>query len=92
MIIDNVINVQHFQQALNYPFVISDCLFDSMSFLFHYSQTSPQLHSQCVAHFAQSFQQPTIAFQEIINIDLMFFNYRNIMASIPCKPMWTRWR
>jgi hypothetical protein len=37
-------------------------------FLFHYSQTSPQLHSQCMAHFAQSFQQPTFAFQEIINI------------------------
>jgi len=60
--------VQQFQHVQNYLFVIDDCLFDLVPFLFHYSQTSPQLHSQCMAHFAQSFQQPTFAFQEIINI------------------------
>jgi hypothetical protein len=43
-------------------------LFDSKKFLLHYSQTSPQLYSQCMAHFARSFKQPTLAFQEIINI------------------------
>jgi hypothetical protein len=69
MTIDNVLNVQHLQQVQNYPFVVSDCLFDLMSFLFHHSQTSPKLRSQyCMAHFAQSVQQPTLAFQEIINI------------------------
>jgi hypothetical protein len=68
MIIDNVFNMQHLQRVQNYPFVVSDCLFDLVSFLLHYLQTSPQLCSQCMAHFAQSLQQPTHAFQEIINI------------------------
>jgi hypothetical protein len=34
------------------------CLFDSLTFLFHYSQTSLQFRIQCMTHFAQSFQQP----------------------------------
>jgi len=68
MIIDNVFNVQYFQWVQNYPFVVGDCLFDLISILLHYSQTSPQFCSQCMAHFAQSLQWPTHAFQEIINI------------------------
>ncbi len=68
MTIDNVLNVQHLQCIQNYPFIVNDYLFDLMSFLLHYSQTSPQFCSQCMAHFAQLFHQNILAFQEIINI------------------------
>jgi hypothetical protein len=73
MTINNVFNVQHLQLVQNYPFVVNDYLFDLMSFLLHYSQTPPQFHSQCMAHFAQSLQQPALTFQEIINIHFDFF-------------------
>jgi hypothetical protein len=33
-------------------------LFDSLTFLLHYSQISFQLQTQCMTHFAQSLQQP----------------------------------
>jgi hypothetical protein len=33
-------------------------LFDSLAFLLHYSQTSHQLQTQCMTHFAQSLQKP----------------------------------
>jgi len=68
MTINNVLNVQHLQCVQNYPFVVNDYLFDSMSFLLHYSRTSPQFCSHCMAHFAQLFQQTILAFQETINI------------------------
>jgi len=45
MIIDNLFNVQHLEQIQNYPFVVDYGLFDLVSFVFHYSQTSPQHHS-----------------------------------------------
>jgi hypothetical protein len=50
-------------------FVQGDCLFDSLTFLFRHSQTSLQLRTQCITHFAQSLQQlidPQI--QELIHI------------------------
>jgi hypothetical protein len=44
-------------------------LFDSLAFLFHYSQTSLQLQTQCMTHFAQSLQQPVNPqIQELIDI------------------------
>ncbi len=48
----------HLQWIQKYPFVHGDCLFDSLAFLFYYSQTSLQLWTQCMNHFAQSLQQP----------------------------------
>jgi hypothetical protein len=33
-------------------------LFDSSTFLLHYSRTSLQFQTQCTTHFAQSLQQP----------------------------------
>jgi len=58
MNIDLVIHDHHLQQIQKYPFVHSDCLFDSLAFLLHYSQISFQLRIQCMIHFAQSLQQP----------------------------------
>ncbi len=52
MNIDIVLHGHHFQQTQKYPFVHGDCLFDSLTFLFHYSQTSLQLQTQCMTHFA----------------------------------------
>ncbi len=43
MNIDLVLHGHHPQQIQNYPFVHDDYLFDSLTFLFHYSQTSLQL-------------------------------------------------
>jgi hypothetical protein len=43
MNIDLVFNGHHLQQIQKYRFVHGDCLFDSLAFLFHYSQTSFQL-------------------------------------------------
>jgi len=55
---DLVLLGHHLQQIQKYPFVHGDCLFDSLTFLFHYSQTSLQLQIQCMTHFAQSLLQP----------------------------------
>ncbi len=69
MNIDLVLHGHHFQWIQKYPFVHGDCLFDSLTFLLHYSQTSLQLQTQCVTHFAQSFQQPIDPqIQKLINI------------------------
>jgi hypothetical protein len=44
-------------------------LFDFLAFLFHYSQISFQLRTQCMTHFAQSLQQPiNPQIQELIDI------------------------
>jgi hypothetical protein len=70
MYIDLVLHGHHLQQIQNYPFVHGDCLFDSLAFLFHYSQTS----IQCMTHFAQSLQQPiNPQFQELIDIHFDIF-------------------
>ncbi len=59
----------HLQWIQKYPFVHGDCLFDSLAFLFYYSQTSLQLWTQCMNHFAQSLQQPiNPQIQELIDI------------------------
>jgi len=69
MNIDLVLHGQHLQQIQKYFFVYGDCLFDSLTFLLHYSQTSFQLRTQCMTHFAQSLQQPiNPQIQELINI------------------------
>ncbi len=65
----------HFQQIQKYPFVYGDCLFDSLAFLFHYSQNSLQLQIQCMTHFAQSLQQPiNPQIQELIDIQFNVFS------------------
>jgi hypothetical protein len=48
-------------------------LFDSLAFLFHYSQTSLQLWTQFMTHFAQSLQQPiNPQIQKLIDIHFNF--------------------
>jgi len=47
--------------------------------------------SQCMAHFAQSLQQTTPKFQKSLLSILMILYYTKLMASIPCKPMRTKW-
>jgi hypothetical protein len=72
MNIDLVLLGHHLQRIQKYAFVHGDCLFDFLTFLFHYSQTSLQLQTQCMTHFAQSLQQPiNPQIQELIN---MHFN------------------
>ncbi len=69
MNIDLVLHGHHLQRIQKYPFVHGDCLFDSLAFLLHYSQTSLQLQIQCITHFAQSLQQPiNPQIQELIHI------------------------
>jgi hypothetical protein len=69
MNIDLMLHGHHLQQIQKYPFVYGDCLFDSLTFLLHYSQTSLQLQTQCMTHFAQSLQQPiNPQIQELIDI------------------------
>jgi len=69
MNIDIVLRGHHLQQIQKCPFVHGDCLFNSLAFLLHYSQTSFQLQTQCMTHFAQSFQQPiNPQIQELIDI------------------------
>jgi len=43
MNIDFVFHGHHLQQIQKCPFVRGDCLFDLLTFLLHYPQTSPQL-------------------------------------------------
>ncbi len=69
MNIDLVLHGHHLQRIQKYPFVHNDCLFDFLAFLFHYSQISFQLRTQCMTHFAQSLQQPiNPQIQELIDI------------------------
>jgi hypothetical protein len=70
-----------FNEIQKYPFVHGDCLFDSLTFLFHYSQTWLQFWIQCMTHFAQSLQQPiNPQIQELIEVISMFFYCMKIMV------------
>jgi hypothetical protein len=42
MNIDIMFHGHHLQRIQKYPFVYGDCLFDFLTFLFHYAQTSFQ--------------------------------------------------
>jgi hypothetical protein len=74
MNIDIVLHGHHFQQIQKYPFIHGDCLSDSFTFLLYCSQTSLQLQTQCMTHFAQSLQQPiNPQIQILINIHFNVF-------------------
>ncbi len=74
MNIDLVLHGHYLQRIQEYPFVHAHCLFDFLTFLFHYSWTSLQLQTQCMTHFAQSLQQPiNPQIQELIDIHFNVF-------------------
>jgi hypothetical protein len=90
MNIDLVLNGHHLQQIQKDFFVHGDCLFDSLAFLLHYSQTSFQLRTQCITHFAQSLQQPINSqIQELIyihfNVSLLYEDYGTNVLNLYSK-------
>ena len=68
MDIDAVLYGHHLQRVQKYYYIPGDCLFDSIAYLLHYSQTSIQLRQQCMNHFSISIQNPSHSLQEMLSI------------------------
>ena len=66
--IDVVIYTYHLQRVQKYYYILGDCLFDSIAYLLHYSQTSIQLRQQCTNHFSISIQNISHSLQETLSI------------------------
>ena len=71
MNIDVILHAHHLHYGKNCYCISCDCLFDSIAYLLHYSQTSIQLRQQCMNHFYICTQNPSHSLQE------MYSNYFN---------------
>ena len=65
MNIDVVLYAHHLQRVQKYHYIPGDCLFDSIAYLLHYSQTSIQLRQHCMNHFFICIQNPSHSLQEM---------------------------
>ncbi len=64
MDIDVVLYAHRLQRVQKYHYIPGDCLFDSIAYLLHCSQTSIQLRQQCMNHFSKSIQNPSNLLQK----------------------------
>ena len=73
----------HLQRVQKCYYIPCDCLFDSIAYLLHYSQTSIQLRQQCMNRFSISIQNPSHLLQEMLSIHFnptLLFEYHKITS------------